>query len=166
MSNEAFFIQQLSIGETGEDVVKDILTQRTNEVVDVRTWRSFQKRDIDFRCFINNVGYSVEVKTDSYVSSTGNIAIELSDSSNRSRNGLGWYYYTEADVLAYVCRYTLRSWFFRMSDIQNYIENYNPPTNTSTFGGNQLTNALIDIEDFRSKGYYLQQFDETANELH
>jgi hypothetical protein len=56
----------------------------------------YWNKDIDF---ILNGNIAVEVKWDSWIDRTGNLFIETANP--RSKNGIGWYNFTEADYLAY-----------------------------------------------------------------
>lgn len=53
-------------------------------------------KDIDF---IAEDGTAIEVKWDNWIDTTNNLFIETENP--RSKNGIGWYYFTEADFLAY-----------------------------------------------------------------
>lgn len=155
----SYFQAQMKVGEQGEKLVAEKLTARGWEVVDVRTSRSYQAADVDFRIFRNNHKLSVEVKTDNYISSTNNIAVEMVCSANQKRNGLGWFHYTEADLLTYVCPYTERIWALNMDELRQYINRNLPCVDkTSSFhDGTTVVNKLIDLNDYANQGYYLQQ---------
>lgn len=96
------FSYDLEKGKCGEQLVKAALTNLGHTVEDVSDIREYQQKDIDFLLTKNNTSTTLEVKNDIKSCSTGNIFIETYNRNNYSRNYLGWYYYCEADYLAFV----------------------------------------------------------------
>lgn len=81
----------------------------------------YWNKDIDF---IIDDGTTVEVKWDSWINTTGNLFIETDNP--RSRCGLGWFRFTQAEWLAYGNSQTNEFYMIKMQDLRNYIEKHNP----------------------------------------
>lgn len=156
--SNTIFQTQLSRGRKGELVVSAALFKRGWEVVDVTKLQNYQKKDIDFRIHKNDVHLSIEVKTDRYISSTSNFVIEQNNTANLSHNGLGWFHYTEADILAYVCEHTHNIFTFNVDDMKQYLSQGGTYEQiVSTFSdGNTVVNWLVDMNNYQAAGYLIQ----------
>lgn len=101
---EKEFKKQLEVGARGEERVLAALNARSNlNVEDVRNNPEYQKKDIDF-VVTNGKGQvlTLEVKNDVRSNQTRNVYVECYNVNNRSRNGFGWLYYTEALFLGFI----------------------------------------------------------------
>lgn len=156
-AEQSFFNSQVKRGRKGEQVVSKELTKRGWEVVDVTASPSYRQQDVDFRIHKDEFHLSVEVKTDRYITSTGNFLIEHLCSANKKQDGLGWFHYTTADSLIFVCEQTERIYAFRMEDIRTYLEKGGKYESvTSNFPGQTVENWLISMKDFMKSGYEIQ----------
>ncbi|MDY4009501.1 MAG: hypothetical protein SOY94_11690 [Candidatus Limiplasma sp.] len=96
------FSESLSCGKIGEEMVAAALQKRGNIVLDVSSCRDYQSKDIDFLVSKNKQKTTLEVKNDRRSEETGNVYIETYNTNNASRNNAGWFFYCEADFLAFV----------------------------------------------------------------
>lgn len=96
-------------------------------------------RDIDF---ISNGNQYIEVKWDSKIHKTGNLFIEIANP--RSREGLGWYRFIQADMLAYGDSKTETFYMIKVQDLKDYVEAHELPTKTTNDGA---TGYLLPLED-------------------
>ena len=96
------FELDLERGKTGEALVANALKNLGHSVKDVSNEIYYQKKDIDFILSKNGKQTTLEVKNDIKSNLTGNVFIEIQNNNNRVRNYLGWYYYCEADFIAFV----------------------------------------------------------------
>lgn len=77
---------------------------------------------------------SIEVKWDRRLAQTGNLFIEIENP--RSRGGRGWFEFCMADYLAYGDATNRTFYFFKMTDLKNYIyETKNDLRCRSTYDG-------------------------------
>lgn len=98
MIDTTFFKNNLNEGKKGETLVSSFLISIGYQVEDVSHDPEFQKRDIDLIAG-KEVGerMTIEVKSDSMMSRTGNICIETI--GNIGKNKKGWLYYCQASHL-------------------------------------------------------------------
>ena len=96
------FSESLSCGKIGEEMVAAALQKRGYIVLDVSSCRDYQNKDIDFLVSKNKQKTTLEVKNDRRSEETGNVYIETYNTNNASRNNAGWFFYCEADFLAFV----------------------------------------------------------------
>lgn len=154
---QQFFNSQLTRGEKGELVVSKALERRGWEVVDVRNSPSYRIQDVDYRIHKGDLHLSVEVKTDKYITSTNNFLVEHLCTANKRHEGLGWFHYTTADSLVFVCEHSHAIYAFRMEDIRKYLsEGGKYEVKTSTFPGQTVENWLINMDDYKTQGYDIQ----------
>ncbi len=99
-------------------------------------------RDIDF---IINGKTTVEVKWDSWINATGNLFIETANP--RSKGGLGWYLFCEADYLAYGDSRANKFYIIKMSELRDYITTHNLELKTTNDGAQGYLVALKDISN-------------------
>lgn len=97
------FNKDLERGKVGESLVAAALTARGHTVTDLSDDWYYRRIDIDF-LLTSATGSTttLEVKTDDASVRTGNVFIEYANIHNKSHNYQGWYYYTEAQYLAFV----------------------------------------------------------------
>jgi len=100
MANYSNFAEGLAAGKVGEDFVIKILTQCGYTIEDVSQNSDYFSKDIDLIANKDDTTFTIEVKADSLISTTGNIAIEIM--TNVAWNKKGWFYYTEADYIYFV----------------------------------------------------------------
>jgi len=94
------FKQSKKTGEMGENAVQDLLKDFCYYAHDVTEQKEFYEPDIDYICIDKDLDTEyIELKTDTYTASNGNIFIETV--SNDTTNKKGWYYECEADWLWY-----------------------------------------------------------------
>jgi hypothetical protein len=105
----------------------------------------YWSKDIDF---ILNGNIAVEVKWDAWIDKTGNLFIETINP--RSKNGIGWYNFIEADYLAYGNSKKNEFYIIKMQDLRNYINQQSPePIKT----GDGAEGYLINKEDVPHETY-------------
>lgn len=78
------------------------LAARGHTVIDQSANPAYQRIDVDFTVLRDGKETTLEVKNDLRSETTGNVFIETYCRSNVSRTGDGWYYYCQADYLAFV----------------------------------------------------------------
>ena len=98
MDKELYWLQSLAAGRRGELMVEKALAARLYWVEDKTNDTEYRSRDIDF--IVD--GTTIEVKNDLKSNYTKNIFVELENSNNIKRGGRGWYWYCEADYMAFV----------------------------------------------------------------
>ena len=88
-------------GKYGERRFSQIMKGKGYEVIDVTGNPDYFYKDIDFIITSPTSGLTktFEVKYDTKINSTGNLYLELTNV--HSKNGIGWYNFIEADLLAY-----------------------------------------------------------------
>lgn len=93
-----------NIGNTGEQIFYH-RARRFHKVEWVADDKNYWGKDIDFIVTNPRTGETrtIEVKTDTRLYETGNLYIELKNV--HSKGGKGWYYFSEADIIAY-CDYS------------------------------------------------------------
>ena len=94
-----------NIGNTGEQIFQYRGRRLGYEVKDLTNDKNYWDKDKDFlvRNPRTNESRFIEVKTDTKLYETGNLYIELENV--HSKGGKGWYYFSEADMIAY-CDYS------------------------------------------------------------
>ena len=97
MNNQ--FYDDLKRGEVGENFFYEAMARKGIALTDARNDESARRRDIDF---FTRTGKGVEVKTDYTAEYTGNLFIETYNTHNPSRGYAGWFFYTQAERLAFV----------------------------------------------------------------
>ena len=97
MNNQ--FYDDLKRGEVGENFFYEAMARKGIALTDARNDESARARDIDF---FTRTGKGVEVKTDYTAEYTGNLFIETYNTHNPSRGYAGWFFYTQAERLAFV----------------------------------------------------------------
>jgi hypothetical protein len=88
--------QMLEPHNAGEQELKDWLRGYGYKVKDLSDNPAYWKKDIDL---LVNDKYTIEVKWDSLLSTTGNLFIETCADIDKGKQG--WYEFCEADYLAY-----------------------------------------------------------------
>ena len=96
------FQDDLAVGKRGEKLVIDAMNKRGHTVIDVSDDEDYQKKDIDLVLSKNGITINLEVKNDIKSNYTGNVFVEIYNRNNISRNGLGWFAYSEADYICFV----------------------------------------------------------------
>lgn len=94
------FASALVASNSAQDIVSKWLESRGFVVEDLRNDMEAQKNGIDLRFIKNNRSYTGEIKLDSYISKTGNFALEIV--SNLSKGTLGCWVSSKADFWFYV----------------------------------------------------------------
>lgn len=94
----------INIGNTGEQIFYH-RARRFHKVDDKTNDKNYWGKDIDFIVTNPRTGETrtIEVKTDTRLYETGNLYIELENV--HSKGDKGWYYFSEADIIAY-CDYS------------------------------------------------------------
>ncbi len=103
-------------------MVAAALQKRGNIVLDVSSCREYQNKDIDFLVSKNKQKTTLEVKNDRRSEETGNVYIETYNTNNASRNNAGWFFYCEADFLAFVQQCRRLAHIVSRRDIVNLCE--------------------------------------------
>ena len=110
----------------GEYELKRFLRNRGYIVDDVTQEPKYWYQDIDFLVTPStpNIGEdvisSIEVKWDKRLAETGNLFLETENP--RSLGGNGWFNFCQAEYLAYGDATKRIFYFFKMSDLRNYID--------------------------------------------
>lgn len=117
------FNKDLQRGKEGEALVAAALAARGHTVTDLSDDWTYRRIDIDFR-LTSPIGATttLEVKTDDASERTGNVFIEYSNIHNKSHNYNGWYYYCEADYLAFVQQHYNKCHIVSRNDLINEIK--------------------------------------------
>lgn len=112
------FMNDLSFGKKGEDLVYSTAIGRGHTIKDVRDILEFRKRDIDF--IIDE--YECEVKTDRRIAKTNNLFIETESVSYKTNKiSKGWFDYCEAEYLFYLDWENKILYIYKFDDIKEYI---------------------------------------------
>lgn len=114
------FSKSLVVGEIGERVVENYLSQLENvsKVESVRDVREYQKKDIDFIVYMKNGRkFSVEVKSDSYKS--GNLYYETK--SCIELNTKGCFEKAEADFIFYYFFNLGKLYMLKTNKFRNWV---------------------------------------------
>lgn len=116
------FNTDLKTGKEGEQLFAAAMTARGHKVEDVSDIQEYRNKDIDFIISNKTGSTTVEVKNDVRSNTTGNVFVETYCQENRSRYGDGWYYYCEADYLAFVQDMKLKAHIVSRYDLVNLCE--------------------------------------------
>lgn len=122
MSNNNFFQQQLAIGKSGEQIVKQFLINRGHNVTDVSNNAAYFKKDIDF-IITDTLGfqYFVEVKTDYKLHKSGNLFFESTYHKSWGDTS-GWYDYCEADYIAFLDAVEMKLYIYDFRRGKEYVK--------------------------------------------
>lgn len=129
MSN---FKNDLATGKRGEELVAAALKSRGHNVVDVSDNITYQSKDIDFLLSNKTQSTTLEVKNDIRSVETGNVFIETHNINNYSRGGCGWYYYCEAEYLAFVQEKLNKAHIVSRNDIIDIVNSGTVPLRHSS----------------------------------
>ena len=119
------FAKQNTTAKKGEDIVLEYLKKEHKNVLDVRNDKTYRKKDIDFVIDVKSLlKYTIELKSDDKISSTGNFFFETISNSVRSTLGcfmmsqadFFYYYDTKGDKLYIFDLQRLRNWFIKNMD--------------------------------------------------
>lgn len=139
------FLQDLKIGNIGEQAVFDYLKNQKNTLalVDVRDVQFFREADVDFIQVIDNQLYPrlIEVKTDTMAHITGNIPYEFI--SNYRINSIGCFEKTKSTHLFYYLTETNKFYILNTKALQEYVKK------------NKVDLKLIPMGD-NARGYLLK----------
>lgn len=94
------FSTTLIEGQSNEEIIRNFWVENGFKVIDVSDNPEYQKKDIDFLLSNGYSNISVEVKSDTRLFETGNIAIELA-MYRKTGYYPGWYHYCDADIICY-----------------------------------------------------------------
>lgn len=116
---EIMLDEALNPRRAGEWELKKHLRKLGHTVLDVSNEPYFWKKDIDF---ILDDNYTLEIKWDNVISTTGNLFIETcSDMDNKKQ---GWFMFCEADYLFYGDAEKQLFYVFSFSELKQHIEAY------------------------------------------
>lgn len=106
----------------GEYELKKALRNSGYTVKDVSDNPNYWTKDIDLIAFNETTGSltSLEVKWDNRIAQTGNMYVEIENP--RSWNGLGWFRFCEADMLAYGDAINGIFYFIEVAALKEYIK--------------------------------------------
>lgn len=111
--------KQLSLGEKGEQMVKQYLIAKGHHVIDVTKDSRYYKSDIDF--IVDSK--TAELKTDTIIWKTNNLFIEDEIFYyNGEYYGQGWLHYTKAEYLLYLDINNRILYKYKMQDVKDYIQ--------------------------------------------
>lgn len=134
----------------GEREIIWSLREHGYHVDDVSGDPAFWTKDVDLLVnpIFPNIGEdvvsSIEVKWDRRFAETGNLFIEVENP--RSIGGMGWFEFCEADYLAYGDAINRIFYFFKVSDLKNYIyESKNDLRSRRTYDGS--VGYLVPLSD-------------------
>ena len=118
----------------GEYDLKWSLRKNGYEVKDVSGNPNYWEKDIDLIATntSTNITTTIEVKWDKRISATGNMFIELENP--RSKGGIGWFNFCEADLLAYGDSINRIFYFIRLADLRQFIKEHKLDLNCRTTG--------------------------------
>ena len=94
------FNMALAAGTKGEQLAASILDSLGYTLEEVTNQAEYQKLDIDFIVYKGSDTFTLEVKADSRINQTNNICVETI--TNKQLMKRGWFFTTEATVLAFV----------------------------------------------------------------
>ena len=117
MSNE------FEVGKRGEQLVKAALMRKGHEVIDMTADYDYRHMDIDFILKRGEQITTLEVKNDVKSNSSNNFYIETYNRNNwKSRpNCEGWYYYCEAQYIAFVQEWNKVAYVVEMDKLKAFI---------------------------------------------
>ena len=111
--------KQLSLGEKGEQMVKQYLIAKAHHVIDVTKDSNYFKSDIDF--IVDSK--TAELKTDTIIWKTNNLFIEDEIFYyNGEYYKQGWLHYTKAEYLLYFDINKRILYKYKMQDVKDYIQ--------------------------------------------
>ena len=111
--------KQYSLGEKGEQIVKQYLIAKGHDVIDITKDSRYYTSDIDF--IVDRK--TVELKTDTIIWRTNNLFIE--DEKYFYDGGYykqGWLHYTKAEYLLYFDINKRILYKYKMQDVKDYIQ--------------------------------------------
>lgn len=137
----------MNLGKKGERLFSNRMIQKGYKVFNTTMYKEFQCKDIDFILTSPTSGdtKSFEVKFDSFINQTNNMFVETANP--RSKDGIGWYYFTQADYLAYGDSKNEIFYIIKMQDLRNYIESRNLQQTITGDGAKGFLIALNDIQN-------------------
>ena len=129
------FEEYLKPYKAGETEAIELFTKCGYSVKDVSSNSGYFDKDIDL-LVTNTTGTTkrIEVKADSRIADTGNLFIEYINP--RSKGGLGWYRFCQADLLYYADMINKCFYIFDFKQLKEYISAHNKELRSvSTYDG-------------------------------
>lgn len=143
------FNDDLARGKRGEMLAMKALEKEGFTVEDVSYNKEYQRIDIDF-IITRKQRATIEVKNDARSEETGNMFIETYNNNNSSHAYLGWYFYTEADLILFLQERSGKAHIIHYDDLRELIEKNNYRIASCANAGGYLV-PLTDIK--RQKSY-------------
>ena len=111
-----------ALGKEGEALFAQLAEKRGYQVEDVSDNEEYWYKDIDFFLTSGETGErkSFEVKYDTRINRTGNLYLEIRN--KHSKDGIGWYNFTQADYLAYGNATSKVFYMFPMKELKERVE--------------------------------------------
>lgn len=170
LSDVKTFSETNALGKTGERIVLDFLKGQGYQVEDLSDDLDWQGADVDLSIEAAD-GKKVygEIKTDTEMWMTGNIFLEISmERQNSGITAEGWYSYSLADQLYYLCAGTGKLYVLPFAQLRSYVDDghgkyvrFRNRTDSNTVGSGVLLNVSELLED----GIIAQAFDINTKEL-
>lgn len=134
-------------GKEGESNFAKIMEEYGIECRDVSGDPAYWEKDIDFIISNGKRERTVEVKNDGRMYKTGNMYIETSNP--RSKGGKGWFWFCQAELLAYADAVNRYMYVLDLDKLRGYIEeNRYWLKEASTFDGSRgFLVKINDVED-------------------
>ena len=131
------FEEYLKVYKAGETEAIELFTRSGYSVKDVSNNSCYFDKDIDL-IVTNPLGVTkaIEVKADSRIAETGNLFIEYLNP--RSKGGLGWFRFCQADLLYYADMVNKLFYIFDYRALKAFVEEHNKELRTiSTYDGSK-----------------------------
>lgn len=145
---------QLAKGKLGEDIVRQVMSARGHEVIDVSNDSSYWREDVDF--IIANK--KVELKTDYWIHKTDNIFLELDmmyhiDGAMRD----GYFVTTEAEYLFYLDIKNLILYIYEMKNLKDYVSLHKPSIIFTTDYNKTISGYLLNKDKVKHQTIFLEE---------
>lgn len=133
-------------GKKGERLFQQRMEEQNYKVRDVSNNPDYWNKDIDFIITSPTSGEtkSFEVKWDDRINQTGNLYLELENI--HSKDGQGWFNFSEADFLAYGDSKTERFYVIPMNELKGRS---NAVRLRIARCGNDSVGQLVSLEDIK-----------------
>lgn len=146
MTRTQKFHSDLKFAKKGEGVAMDIFIANDFVVEDVSNNPAYFSKGIDFIAHKEQRRVTVEVKFDGWINTTSNMCFELYSSNGKE----GWFYTTQAEILAIVCQHTHTTYMVKMEDVRKYVAQFGFMRKVKHNDcGVIFTNGLIGMEHYK-----------------
>lgn len=115
------FFDDLADGKRGENLIIKALAAKGHTITNLTANRQAAYNDIDIQVTKNNQSTTLEIKNDIRSEQTGNLFIETYNTTNAAHNYKGWFYFCQAEHIAFLQEQSRIAHIVSMADLRELI---------------------------------------------